>query len=288
MIKANHAGRIVVLGTGFVAQAYMRALCHLGYFPIIFSRAWIDYTDPKVLHTELANSGCGFVINAAGYTGVTVDDCEQNRHECYHANTTLPVMVANTCAALSIPLIHVSSGCIFNGAGPFLEDDRPQQMTGLQSFYAVCKQNAEDGIIRAGGRVFIFRIRMPFTHLPHPRNWLMKLANYPLILDGLNSATWIDEFSMRSWQLAEKAPPGIYHCVQPEPIRTVEVAQMLGDAGLRKLAVECWNPDDFAKQHCKRSAAVLDCGKFESSYKFASTPMRSAIEWCIEQLAAKK
>jgi dTDP-4-dehydrorhamnose reductase len=285
VIKANrNANPIVILGAGFVAQAYCRALYHLGYYPIIFSRSWMDYADPSVVRYNLSACRARIVINAAGYTGDTVDDCEANKAECYRANVTLPVNVAKVCKELSLPLIQISSGCIFNGDGPFVEKDDPKHLPKQQSFYATCKRQAELGIEDVGGSVFIFRIRMPFSHIHHRRNWLLKLCDYPLILDGLNSATFIEEFAMRSWQLAEKGAPGVYHCVQPEPIRTAEVARMLHVAGLRKLAVECWNPEDFSQHHCKRSAAVLNCAQFETAYKAPSTPTRSAIEWCIEQL----
>ena len=285
MVKAN---KIVVLGTGFVAQAYLRALHGLGYFPAVLSRSWIDYTDPSILRERISSFGAGFVINAAGFTGKSVDCCESDKEQCYRANVTLARDIAITCKTNAMRLIHISSGCIFDGAGPFTEADDPKHYTGQQSFYAICKAQAEEAVLESGADAFIFRIRMPFSHVRHPRNWLIKLSQYPQILDGLNSVTWLDQFTMRSWQLSEKGEPGIYHCVQPGPVSTADIAQMLFKAGLRKMPVTLFDRAEFLQQHVRRSEAVLSCEKFEAAYKTKSDTAMSGLTWCIEQLANDK
>jgi dTDP-4-dehydrorhamnose reductase len=285
MISPN---KIIVLGTGFVAQAYLRILHCLGYFPAVLSRSWCNYSDPCILRERISSFGPGFVINAAGFTGKSVDCCERDKDQCYHANVTLAREIAIACKDYRMRLIHISSGCIFNGAGPFSEADEPQMFPQAQSFYAVCKKHAEDAVLESGADAFIFRIRMPFSHFRHPRNWLIKLSEYPQILDGVNSVTWLDEFAMRSWQVSEKGEPGIYHCVQPGPVSTADVARMLFKAGLRNLPVTLFDPAEFLKQHVRRSEAILSCEKFEAAYKTKSTDAVSALTWCIEQLANDK
>lgn len=267
----------VILGSGFVSQGYQLALGHLGYKPIVLSRAHADYTDPAVLRPILEEQKANIVINAAGYTGVTVDSCEIHKAECFKANVTLPFDVATICCDLKVPLIHISSGCIFHGAGPFIETDPPNP----QSYYAECKVLAEEHMSELEMSRWDFRIRMPFAHQASPRNWITKLMAYPQILDGLNSVTWRDEFCMRSWQIAAKAAPGVYHAVQPSPVTTLAVAQLLERSGKRGL-VSLLDEDAFYKNHVKRSAAVLDCSKFERAYGAKSNTAMSGITWCIE------
>lgn len=252
---------------------------------MVLSRAWLDYTDPDTLRHCLSSHGTTVLINASGYTGRNVDDCESNRTECYQANTTTPILMAQVCRGLGATLLHVSSGCLFDGLGPFSETDQPDFADGRQ-FYSYCKASAEREIEESGATAFIFRIRMPFSHRPHPRNWLVKLANYEKILDGLNSVTWIDEFAVRSWQLHEKAPPGIYHCAQPEAVGTASVATMLNEAGVRKQPVEIFPPDIFLTKHVQRSATVLNVEKFEKAYGTSFTPTDVAIRWCIDRMKA--
>lgn len=265
--------KAVVIGTGFVAQAYLRCLHYLGYHPLVLSRAWLDYTDSELLEFTLNSYQPDVVINCAGYTGNTVDDCETNATECYDANLVLPYNIALVCKA---PLLHVSTGCVFNGPGQFTEDDCPNF---LKTVYGVTKLNAEQEIENIKDDCWIFRIRMPFSHIPHKRNWICKLMKYDLILDGLNSVTWIDEFAMRSWQLWQKAPPGIYHATQKNSVRTLDVARML------KPDVKQYDPVEFLKNHVQRSEAVLDCTKFEKAYGAEFTDTTVALRWCIQNMS---
>lgn len=279
------SGRTLVLGTGYVAGAYMRALHFLGLRPVAQSRAWLNYTDPRELNFYLRTQKPQLVVNAAGYTGRTVDDCEVNKDECYAANVAFVRNLGNVCAELGIGVIHISSGCIFDGSGPFKEEDKPNNVT---AFYTQCKLHAERELQDTGCRSWIFRIRMPFNRHSHPRNWLTKLAGYDRILDGLNSVTFLDEFTMRSYHLAQKADPGIYHAACSIPIRTASVARMLFDAGLRKQAVELFHyPDFIMAGHVHRSAAVLDVSKFERAYGAEFGDPMIALRWCVDRLAGR-
>lgn len=276
------AGRTLVLGTGYVGSAYLRALHFLGLRPMAQSRSWLDYTDPSQLAHLLDIQKPQLVINAAGYTGNTVDDCETNKEECYSANVSLVRNLGEACKKLDISLFHISSGCIFDGCGPFIEDSVPNN---LSQFYAQCKIHAEMELATTGARAWVFRIRMPFGPSVHRRSWLCKLAGYDRILDGLNSVTFLDEFAMRSYQLVQKADPGIYHAACSTPVRTEQVARMLFDAGVRSKACELFSPADFAAAgHVHRSSAVLDVTKFEKAYGAPFGDPMVALRWCIDRL----
>jgi dTDP-4-dehydrorhamnose reductase len=268
--------KVIIFGTGFVAQAYARALSYLGFYPQMASRSFWDYTKRKEVQFFLASRGFTHAINASGYTGRTVDDCETNQVESRLANYDTALMLAEECQRQCIGFIHISTGCMFMGAGPFKEEDQPNF---LENVYQIDKRDAE---LHMPSSAWIFRIRMPFSQFHDPRNWLCKLMAYDRIIDGLNSATWIDEFAIRSWQLANKAPAGIYHAVQPDPVRTLDVARMclyslkapMSEDELRR----------FHKTHVRRSEAVLDCSKFEGAYGAKGTPTMSAIKYCLANM----
>lgn len=266
--------KVVVIGTGFVAQAYLRCLHYLGYHPLVLSRAWLDYTNPEVLEFTLKSYQPDVVINCAGYTGDTVDDCEKSK-ESWMANAILPNQISQITETLGINLIHISTGCMFYGDGPFSELDAPNFP---DNSYQVHKWFSERWLVERVKKFWAFRIRMPFSHIPHKRNWLTKLMKYDQILDGINSVTWIDEFAMRSWQLWQKAPPGIYHATQKNSVRTLDVARML------KPDVKQYDPVEFLKNHVQRSAAVLDCTKFEKAYGTEFTDTWVALRWCIQNM----
>lgn len=280
-VKTLETGRILVLGSGYVASSYCRAINFLGYHPLTLSRSWMNYMDMGALRFFLAGYKPSLVINAAGYTGRTVDDCQTHKNECYQANVTLPRNLSLICAEQKIKMIHVSSGCIFNGEGPFTEEDQPNF---IRNFYQSCKHSAELDVLRSGAQAWIYRIRMPFDYYPHPRNWLFKLMTYERILEGFNSVTFMGAAAMRSFQLVDKAPPGIYHVVESVPIRTVKVAQMLHRAGLRG-PVKRYLPEKFLSDgFVPRSAAVLSAKKFEDAYGSAFGDPLVSLRWCIDRL----
>ena len=274
--------RVVVIGTGYVGQAYLRMLHFLGYHPLVLSRSWIDYYNEEKLRFCLKQYSPDVVINCAGYTGNTVDDCQRNLEENRLANMILPGTISEIAASMKAHLIHVSSGCIFDGAGPFNEEDAPNF---CDNSYQRAKLFGEQRVYTGEGPAWIFRIRMPFNHLPHPRNWLMKLCKYDRILDGKNSVTFLDQFAMRSFQLIWKAPPGIYHACESSPVTTAQVARMMFDAGLRNKPVELFPYSDFAMSgHVPRSAAVLDSSKFEKAYGASFGDPLCALRWSIDRL----
>jgi dTDP-4-dehydrorhamnose reductase len=272
--------KIIVIGTGFVAQAYLRCLYYLGYHPLVLSRSWLDYTNDHEFEFVINSYKPDVVINCAGYTGSnTVDDCETNARECMAVNSGLTARITRSCSKFKIPLIYISSGCMFNGAGPF---DECSALNFYDNEYQNSKRIAEIQVhenYNLPQKYWIFRIRMPFSHIPHKRNWLTKLKNYEKILDGLNSVTWIDQFAMRSWQLWQKAPSGIYHACQLNPVRTLDVARLMNPD------VKEYDPKEFLlDNHVPRSAAVLDSSKFEKAYGTQFTDSMTAIRWCIGHL----
>lgn len=255
--------KVFIIGTGYVASAYLRSLLRDGINAIAVSRRWCDYYDRDKLHNLFLAHSPDIVINAAGYTGETVDDCEKaaNKTECYQANSTLARTIAGCCETRGIKFAHISSGCIYDGDGVYNESSSFNN----SCHYAVCKESGERAILEVTRSAYIFRIRMPYNGQRHRRNWLCKLMNYDRIVDGLNSVTPLTEFVAKSFQVITGSNPGIYHACCPTPIRTAQVAQMLFDAGLRTKPVELYPEEEFVKSHVKRSSAVLDCSKFEAA-----------------------
>lgn len=280
--------RIVILGTGFVSAAYARALIYLGYHPLILSRSWFSYERHEIDYV-LRSYQPDVVINGVGDGGATtVDDCESEagRALAFRANVTFARVAREAAESVGATLIQVSTGCMFTGPGPFVEDD---EANNLRPYYVGTKLEGEAEAARYA-KAFIFRIRMPFNHTWSPRNLLVKLCRHERILDGRNSLTFIDEFCARSWAITQKGPRGgIYHAAYPTPVRTMEVAQMLFDAGLRTLPVVPYPPEEFLSDgHVPRSEAVLSSQKFEEAYGTPFGDPYCAIRWCIDRMVESR
>lgn len=219
----------------------MRALIFgsRGFMGRRFLTLYLDATAPS---TDIADArGVGaildaenpdVVINAAGKTGrPNVDWCEEHRIETLHGNVTGPIALAEECAKRGIYLVHLSSGCIYEGDNRgrgFSEEDLPN-FSG--SFYArtkawsdqILKELAEPHDKRGG--ILILRLRMPFDASADERNLIVKLAKYPRVLDVQNSLTCIPDFLAAAKTLIERRRTGIYNVVNEGTISPFEIME---------------------------------------------------------------
>lgn len=68
------------------------------------------------------------VLNAAAYTAV--DRAESDAGSAAVLNAELPAALAEACAALDVPLVHISTDYVFDGSkrSPYLETDAPNPL----------------------------------------------------------------------------------------------------------------------------------------------------------------
>ena len=108
-------GQTGYIGTQFINELKYRNLSYRG-----ISRVNIDYTNYSALYslltTDVARNNFELVINCSGYIGrPNVDACEDHKAETIEGNVVLPKMISDVCSDVGIPLMHISSGCIYNG-----------------------------------------------------------------------------------------------------------------------------------------------------------------------------
>lgn len=262
---------VVVLGaSGFIGQNFVRHLVKEGHDYLAVSRADFDYYDPGLLSNFLRDSRPRFLVNAAGYTGrPNVDACEDNKGECLYANSVLPERISRACQQAGIPWGHVSSGCIYSGTRPggegFRETDTPNFSfrSNPCSFYAGSKALGEEVIANAD--CYIWRIRIPFSHVDHPRNYLSKLLTYERLLEVTNSLTHLDEAigaCLDCW--LQQVPYGIYNLTNGGSIQTSEVVALLRQTIAPNHNFQFFNDEEeFMRLAAKtpRSNCVLDNSK---------------------------
>ena len=134
------------------------------------------------IHTAIKQNSPNVVINCIGKVGrPNIDWCESNKEETFFTNVTLPFLMREVCSALDIKMVHISTGCIYEGKGNYTEDDKPNFHG---SFYSMTKEICEDGLKHFD--VLQLRIRMPIDNIVNPRNLLTKLLNYDEIINEVN------------------------------------------------------------------------------------------------------
>jgi len=120
--------RVIILGKGYVGMSLYKCLYRC--FDVIhLSRQELDYTNRHVLKNYIKGQKepIRLVINTCGYTGrPNVDACEHNIPDTWYYNVVVPVNIQKVCKDLIVPMIHISSGCIYTGYDKnYTEDDEP-------------------------------------------------------------------------------------------------------------------------------------------------------------------
>ena len=269
---------------------------------IIVSRSEVDYTDFATLRRFLREMKPEYLINAAGYTGKpNVDACEYNRDACILGNVLLPQVIRLACTETQTRWGHVSSGCIYTGQRPdgsgFREDDPPNFCfeTGDCSFYSGTKALGE-AVLQDAPECYVWRLRIPFSHVDSPRNYLSKVLRYERLLDATNSLSHLGEFVRAAVQCFEQnVACGVYNLTNTGAVSTREVVELLRESGLAEgRSFQFFESEaEFMQLAAKtpRSNCVLDNSKaLQAGLKLS--PVRDAVrqalsEWVSDQTSGE-
>lgn len=228
--------------------------------------------DPRdLLHERIRQHRPEFLICAAGFTGKpNVDASEDQKAVCVEANITLPAKIGEVCASEKIPWGHVSSGCIYTGCRPdgsgFTEEDLPNFdfRHNNCSFYSGTKALAEE-VLRDLPDLYLWRLRIPFSHIDNPRNYLSKLMRYAHLVDVRNSISNLEDFAritVESW--TQRIPFGTYNVTNPGSVTTRQVVGLLQREGLGPKSYQFFDSvDSFHRLATRtpRANCVMDSSK---------------------------
>lgn len=136
---------VVFGGNGQLGQELTRAAALRGIFMHALSHAEADIADGAAVTSALAHWKPNLVVNAAAYT--KVDLAETNVEDARRGNEIGPAIVAGACAAAGIPMVHISTDYVFDGAkeDAYLEADPVCPM----NVYGRTKAAGEEAVRRA-------------------------------------------------------------------------------------------------------------------------------------------
>lgn len=127
----------------------------------------LDITDAEAVAAAVRDAD--LVVNAAAYTAV--DRAESDRERAFEVNARGPGNVAAACATRGIPLIHISTEYVFDGAkdGPWEEDDPVDPL----SVYGASKEAGERAVRAAhDGHVIL---RTSWLYAAHGHNFVRTM-----------------------------------------------------------------------------------------------------------------
>jgi UDP-glucose 4,6-dehydratase len=191
-----------------------------------------------------------------------VEACELDKDNCYYYNVTIPLFLTKVANELDIPIIHIGSGCIYDGYSKiYNENDLPN--FGSDSYSSSFYSKTKDAFEKLSAHLdrYIFRIRIPFNGIPEPKNYIWKIINYNFLINYKNSITNVDDFADFVYKFIEnKREYGIYNVVNQGSIDAKDVVEVL-----KKYSIENLNWKFISVKEAgfkvNRSNCILDTSK---------------------------
>ncbi|PIN81481.1 hypothetical protein COV11_01985 [Candidatus Woesearchaeota archaeon CG10_big_fil_rev_8_21_14_0_10_30_7] len=204
------------------------------------------------------------VINCAGKTGrPNIDWCEENKIATFSSNVIGPFNLAEICSKEGIKLVHLSSGCIYEGDNNckgFSEEDKPNF---FGSYYSKTKILAEE--ILSEFDVLQLRLRMPIDEQLGERSLVSKLLKYEKIISLPNSVTIIEDLLYAAKRLIDKEKTGIYNITNPGIITHEEIMNLYKEMVDPSLKFEIFSLEKMLKiTKAERSNCILNTNKLQN------------------------
>lgn len=228
--------KVLILGRGYLGtQLYLYLKDKMA--TTILSKADLDYTDPGALSSYIFSERFKVVINASGFTGKpNIDAAETNKEDCWKYNVDVPLAIADAAQRAGAFMIHLSSGCIYNGYEKVFTEEDPPNWGIFQddsSFYSKTKHVAERLL---ANKAWLLRLRMPFSGDLSERNYFTKILNYNKLISLENSVTSVDDFCELVKNMVVKISEGVFmvacsygpiNCVNEGTLNAKEVVEMM-------------------------------------------------------------
>ena len=267
----------LVGGNGYIGRSLYSMLAFrddVEVVPVSREELWSESLDAISKEADV-------LVNCAGYVGKPNVDASQNPNvwtALVTANAHLPKRLRTYAENHDCELVHISSGCIFQGimsqsGFPALElnhgeswwkhgweESRTPNFSG--SKYAESKILGEVALGEME-KAYILRPRMPFCGNTTTKNLLMKLKNYRVIVDAWNSVTSVREFCNSICGVIPKPIRyGTYNLCHNIPVRNTDIIGMMVEQGFHDGDFEVVSPESFnAVAEAERSFTILDCRK---------------------------
>src|SRR5271154_817778 len=146
--------RIVVTGSqGQVVRSLLERAANRDVDIIALARPLLDLAEPSTIISSIVSAAPDIVVNAAAYTAV--DKAESEEAFATRINGAGAGAVAVAASHLSVPIIHLSTDYVFDGARdrPYREDDPTRPL----SAYGRSKSAGELAVRTATPRHVILR-----------------------------------------------------------------------------------------------------------------------------------
>ncbi|MDP0590141.1 MAG: dTDP-4-dehydrorhamnose reductase [Candidatus Endonucleobacter bathymodioli] len=261
----------------------------LSYEIIEADREVLDITDSGAVRSFCENIRPEAIINAAAYTAV--DDAELEPELAFLVNSEAVKYLASAAKELQIPLLHISTDYVFDGAKP--EHYNEEDSTSPINVYGRSKRQGEIYLVESGAHYFILRTSWVFGR--HGSNFvktMMRLAKdrdeLSVINDQFGGPTSAIDISAALYKalaviLKDPTLSGIYHYSGAPEVSWFEFAGEIIKMGVEtgKISdppiIKPITSDEYPVAATRPKNSRLNCARFSRVFNEASPSWREQL-----------
>ena len=257
---------------------------------IALGRNNVDLSDPAACAAAVRKHAPKAVINAAAYTAV--DKAEDEEQLATIINGDAPTAMAAACAALGIPLVHISTDYVFNGTGdaPYCPDDRAEP----QNAYGRSKLAGEIGICESGAMHAI--LRTSWVVSSHGTNFVKTMLGLSktrdlinVVADQVGGPTPARDIAVACVEIAEQliqepSKSGIYHFSGAPNVSWAEFAKEIFVEAGRLVNITPISTAEYPTPAKRPLNSRMDCRSTERAFGVTRPDWQNGLKEILKDL----
>lgn len=288
---------ILIAGRNGQLARCLHGLAAMRGLPVVaLGRPELDLEHREGIDKLIASIAPSAIINAAAYTAV--DQAESEAAKAFSVNRDGAAALADVAWQMNIPLIHLSTDYVFDGAkpDPYDESDIPAPL----NVYGASKLAGEAAVLAAHPLATV--IRCSWIYSPYGSNFvrtMLRLCETQQIVrvvrDQHGNPTSACDLAEAVLRIAERsvtddrrATAGIFHLAGQGETTWHDFAQAIfyerSQSGARIPALEAITTEEFPTAARRPRNSRLDSSKAERVFGIRLAPWRHALKACLEQL----
>lgn len=265
---------------------------------VALGRPELDITQPETLDAAFGAHGPSLIVNCAAYT--TVDNAESEEQQAMAVNADGAHSVAKLCARQAIPLIHVSTDYVFDGAKP--EPYRETDPTGPTGVYGISKLRGEEKVAATCARHII--VRTAWVYSPFGNNFVRTMlrqaadrADVSVVDDQVGCPTYAPHLADAILELSRRVlreksgdeiPWGTYHAAGAGETTWFDFAREIFRQSARQSGPEASvhpiSTADYPTPAKRPLNSRLDCSAMKDRFGIALPDWRTGVEDCVARI----